>query len=76
MNTATFDDVRTVIVDSRNLHVAPADLSAETALFGTLPELGPFGVVTLVGAFEDDEFGAELVETVGSVTTFVDSKLT
>lgn len=83
MNTATFDDVRTVIVESLDLHVAPADLSAETALFGALPELDSLGVVTLVGALEDrfdiviedDEFGAELFETVGSLTTFVDSKL-
>lgn len=79
----TIDTVRTVLIDALELSQSPEDLTADTALFGSLPELDSFGVVSLVGALEDtfeitiddDEFGAELFETVGSIVDFVDSKL-
>ncbi|MGO8609117.1 acyl carrier protein [Rhizobium johnstonii] len=52
-------------------------------MFGALPELDSFGVVALVAALEDrfditiddDEFGADLFETVGTLASFVDEKL-
>ena len=52
-------------------------------LFGALPELDSFGVLQVVAALEerfgitidDDEFGAELFDTVGSLAEFVDTKL-
>lgn len=80
--TQTIEDVRAVLIDALELTQSPDDLSRETALFGSLPELDSFGVVALVGALEDrfditiddDEFGAELFETVGSLTDFVDAK--
>jgi len=80
--TDTIDDVRDVLIDTLELSQSPSDLTRETALFGALPELDSFGVVALVGALEDrfditiddDEFGAELFETVGSLTDFVDTK--
>ena len=79
----TIDTVRTVLIDALELSQSPEDLTADTALFGSLPELDSFGVVSLVGALEDtfditiddDEFGAELFETVGSLVSFVDSKI-
>jgi acyl carrier protein len=81
--TATIDSVRAVLIETLELNQSPAELTSDTQLFGSLPELDSFGVVALVGALEDrfeitiddDEFGAELFETVGSITAFVDSKL-
>ncbi|MFF2633273.1 acyl carrier protein [Microbacterium sp. NPDC058021] len=80
---ATIDTVRDVLIDTLELAHAPGDLADDTELFGALPELDSFGVVALVGALEDrfeitiddDEFGAELFETVGSLTRFVEAKL-
>lgn len=84
MTNDTLDAVRTVLIDALDLSQAPADLQPDTELFGSLPELDSFGVVSLVGAIEDrfeitiddDEFGAELFETVATLTAFVDAKLT
>lgn len=81
--TATIDAVRDVLIETLELQQAPGELTEETALFGALPELDSFGVVALVGALEDrfditiddDEFGAELFETVGTLTEYVDSKI-
>ncbi|GEK86257.1 acyl carrier protein [Microbacterium aerolatum] len=80
--TATMDDVRAVLIGALELTLTPEELNQDTPLFGALPELDSFGVVALVGALEDrfditiedDEFGAELFETVGSLTEFVDAK--
>lgn len=82
--TATLDAVRRVLIDTLELSQQPEDLQRDTPLFGALPELDSFGVVQLVGELEerfditidDDEFGAELFETVGTLTDFVDAKLT
>ncbi|WP_158866151.1 acyl carrier protein [Leifsonia sp. AG29] len=81
--TETVDTVREVLIDTLELSQSPGDLTRDTALFGALPELDSFGVVQLVAAIEDrfdividdDEFGADLFETVGSLTDFVDAKL-
>lgn len=78
----TIDDVRTVLIDALELTQTPEELSRDTALFGAMPELDSFGVVALVGALEDrfeitiddDEFGAELFDSVGSLTDFIDAK--
>lgn len=79
----TFDSVRQVLVESLDLPVEPAELGWETELFGNLPELDSLGVVALVAALEDrfdiviedDEFGEELFETVATLTTFVETKI-
>ena len=79
----TLNDVRTVLIEALELRHRPEDLREETALFGALPELDSFGVVSLVASIEDrfditiddDEFGAEIFETVGTLTGFVDAKL-
>lgn len=81
--TDTLDTVRTVLIESLDLSQRPEDLQEDTALFGSLPELDSLGVLSLVTAIEerfditidDDEFDAELFETLGSLTEFVDSKL-
>jgi acyl carrier protein len=81
--TATLDLVRHTLIETLELPHPPEDLTPDTPLFGALPELDSFGVVALVTALEerfhitidDDEFGADLFETVGSLTEFVDAKL-
>ncbi len=83
MTTDTLDAVRAVLIESLELSQSPHELHADTPLFGALPELDSFGVVALVGSLEDrfaitiddDEFGEELFESVGSLTDFVQSKL-
>ncbi|WP_431841522.1 acyl carrier protein [Calidifontibacter indicus] len=81
--TPIFEAIREMLVHTLDLQVDPRELSAETALFGALPELDSLGVVALVAAMEDrfdivvedDEFGEQLFETVGTLTAFVDDKL-
>jgi acyl carrier protein len=78
----TLDDVRTVLIDALELTQTPEELGRDTALFGAMPELDSFGVVALVAALEDhfditiddDEFGAELFDSVGSLTDFIVAK--
>ncbi len=80
--TNTIDAIRTVLIDTLELAHKPDDLQRDTPLFGALPELDSFGVVQLVAELEehfgitidDDEFGADLFETVGTLTDFVDAK--
>ncbi len=79
----TQDAVRVVLVETLELSQQPEDLHAGTALFGSIPELDSLGVLELVAALEDrfditiddDEFGAELFETVGTLSEFIDTKL-
>ena len=81
--TTTEDALRSVLIETLELSQTPDQLTADTELFGTLPELDSFGVVALIAALEerfditieDDEFGADLFETVGTLTSFVDGKL-
>jgi acyl carrier protein len=80
--TATIDIVRATLIETLELTQRPDALTADTALFGALPELDSFGVVQLVAAIEDrfgitiddDEFGPELFQTVGTLSDFVDRK--
>lgn len=77
------DAVRRVLIESLELSQLPEHLARDTPLFGELPELDSFGVLAVVAALEerfdirieDDEFGAEMFATVGTLTDFVDGKL-
>ena len=81
--TNTLESLQRLLVETLELGQAPEGLDVDTALFGALPELDSFGVVQLVAAIEerynitidDDEFGAELFETVGTLLEFVQAKL-
>ncbi len=81
--TNTLESLQRLLVETLELGQTPEDLDVDTALFGALPELDSFGVVQLVAAIEeqfditidDDEFGAELFETVGTLQEFVQAKL-
>ncbi len=70
----------------QSLALAPevtAGLTADTLLFGNLPELDSMAVATVLTALEDrfhiliddDEVSGELFETVGSLAAFVQGKL-
>lgn len=80
--TIVIDQVRQVVIDSLELTGPSADIAANAPLFGAIPELDSFGVVQLVDALEDrfdiviedDEFGAELFETLASLAEYVESK--
>lgn len=80
--TTTLDTVRDILIETLELSHSPADLDRDTELFGVLPELDSFGVVAVVAeleerfgiSIEDEEFRAELFESVGALTDFVDAK--
>ena len=76
--------VKRVLGDSLQLGAKTDALTPATRLFGAMPELDSMSIVTVVLALEeqfgftidDDEIGAETFETVGTLTEFVDEKLT
>jgi acyl carrier protein len=80
--TTTLDTVRDILIETLDLSQSPSDLDRDTELFGVLPELDSFGVVAVVAeledrfgiSIEDEEFRAELFESVGALTDFVDAK--
>lgn len=82
-SASTLDAVRDVVVQALELDVHPSELTAQTIMFGAMPELDSLGVVALVAALEDhfgilvedSEFGEDIFETVGTLTEFVDQHL-
>lgn len=80
---AAIDDVKTVLGDVLQLGDRVQAFDASTPVFGSIPELDSMAVVALVTALEerfdltveDDEITAELFETVGSLSAFVELKL-
>ncbi|ERG64549.1 hypothetical protein L332_08825 [Agrococcus pavilionensis RW1] len=80
--TTTLDTVRDILIETLELSHSPADLDRDTELFGVLPELDSLGVVAVVTeleerfgiSIEDEEFRAELFESVGALADFVDMK--
>lgn len=77
------DQIITLLKDVLSLDDG-VELTAATPLLGALPELDSMAVVNLIGALEDrfgiaiddDEIGASTFETVGSLASFVEQKLT
>ncbi|HWK68763.1 MAG TPA: phosphopantetheine-binding protein [Rhizobiaceae bacterium] len=78
--TSTIDQVRDVIVETLGIEDPDRIAGASTPLFGSIPELDSFAVVSLAMALEsrfgfeidDSEFTAEIFETVGSLAGYVD----
>ena len=77
------DDVKTVLGRSLQLGDKAKQFDASTGLFGSIPEFDSMAVVTVVTALEerfgivieDDEITAEVFDTVGSLSRFVEAKL-
>ncbi|MFZ0692975.1 MAG: acyl carrier protein [Alphaproteobacteria bacterium] len=77
------DDVKTVLGRSLQLGDKIKQFDASTGLFGNIPEFDSMAVVTVVTALEerfgividDNEITAEVFDTVGSLSRFVEAKL-
>lgn len=83
MMTDTDQTLRQILADVLGLPAEQvAGFSAETGLFGHLPELDSMSVAGLLTEMEDrlgfiiddDEVDGELLETYGSLLTFADAK--
>lgn len=82
LNSATLDDVMSVIVETLGLEDRAGTLDAETELFGSLPELDSLMLIVLATSleekfgfeFEDEDFTGDVFETVGSLTQFVERR--
>jgi acyl carrier protein len=79
----TLDDVKAVLVDTLGIEDRADTLDAATPLFGSLPELDSMAVLELVLeleqrfgiAVEGEDVSADVFETLGSLTAFIDGKL-
>jgi len=76
------NQVKTIVIDTLGLTGAGAALTSDSPLLGSLPELDSMGVVSLIGALEeqfgiaidDDEISASTFATLGSLAAFVREK--
>jgi len=76
-------DVISVLAESLQLGEQAAGFDGDTELFGALPEFDSMAVVVVVTALEerfdfvvdDEEITAELFETIGTLATYVESKI-
>ncbi|MES2152615.1 MAG: acyl carrier protein [Pseudomonadota bacterium] len=77
------NDLKTILGDVLNLGPRAQELSADSPLMGSLPELDSMAVVNLLAALEqhfdivvhDDEISAANFETVGTLHAFVALKM-
>jgi len=80
---ATFESVREIVVITLGIEDRTDDLVPESRLLGSLPQLDSIAVVELLVALqdrfgieiEDDEVVGDIFETLGQLTTFIDSKV-
>ncbi len=80
----TIDEVKSLLAEILQLGERGDMLDDSTALLGSLPELDSMAVATVIAGIEDrfnvfiedDEISAEVFRTVGTLTEFVDRKLT
>lgn len=79
----SIDELKAVLSETLNLGERGKNLTAQSPLLGSLPELDSIAVIHLITALEDrfgitvedDDISAGTFETVGSLAAFVDSKL-
>ena len=80
---AVVDGVKRVLQEALQLGERVNDFDESTALFGSIPEFDSMAVVTVVTGLEeqfdievdDEDISAEVFETLGSLTQFVEEKL-
>lgn len=80
---AVIDGVKRVLQEALQLGDRVKDFHESTALFGSIPEFDSMAVVTVVTGLEeqfdievdDEDISAEVFETLGSLTRFVETKL-
>ena len=76
-------EVIEIIVDTLQLSNGSNELTPETALLGSIPEMDSMAVVAIITALEenygfivdDDEIDGETFERIGSLIEFVEYKL-
>jgi acyl carrier protein len=77
------DDVKKVVGSALQIGSRIQQMQADAPLLGAVPELDSIAVVNLITALEehfgiavaDDEIGASTFETLDSLTTFIERKL-
>ncbi|TXI24058.1 MAG: acyl carrier protein [Nitrosomonas sp.] len=77
------DEVRNILADTLSLGDRKHQLDENSFLLGSIPELDSMAVVNVITALEDfynisvddDEISAKTFETLGSLTIFVEQKL-
>lgn len=77
------EEVKNILADVLNLGERKGLLRADSVLLGSIPELDSMAVVNVITALEeyydisidDDEISAKTFETLGSLTHFVEQKL-
>ncbi len=83
MKMALIDEIKQILGDVLQLGQKGDAMNESTLLLGSMPEFDSMGVVSVVTALEenygcavdDDEIDAEVFESVGSLTRFVERKL-
>jgi acyl carrier protein len=81
---AIVDEIKTVLGQALRLGNRVEQIDAATPLFGSIPEFDSMAVVNVITAIEDrfgitiedDEITAEIFDTVGSLASFIERKLT
>lgn len=80
---AVIDGVKRVLQEALQLGDRVQSFDESTSLFGSIPEFDSMAVVAVVTGLEeqfdievdDDDFSAEVFETLGSLMRFVEDKL-
>lgn len=75
--------IKAILRDSLSLGARADTLTADSGLLGSVPEFDSMAVVTVITMIEeefdfsvdDDELSADVFATVGTLRTFVESKL-
>jgi len=79
-----FEEVKQILGISLQIQDRVEQITVDTPLLGSLPELDSMAVVSVITALEenygfiveDDEISAETFETLGSLVSFVEQKVT
>jgi len=80
---STGDEVKKILADALQLDEKVHGYTESTPLLGSVPELDSMAVLAVITSLEghfgftidDDEVSAEMFETLGSLTRFVEEKL-
>jgi acyl carrier protein len=81
--TSTLDELKTLIAQILGTTDRVASMDASTVLFGGLPELDSMAVVELISMIEerfgfeldDADITADTFETLGTLSTFIESNM-
>jgi acyl carrier protein len=79
----TESEVLAVLDETLSLQGRSSSFTGDTPLLGSVPEFDSMAVITVITTIEDrfditvedDELDADVFETVGTLTRFVDAKL-